>query len=65
MTRAVKTSDLDAARGSGSRKAREWTIEVFHDGDCPLCNREVAMLRRLDKAGKDREYFRWPLRLTA
>ena len=23
---------------------------MFHDGDCPLCNREVAMLRRLDKA---------------
>jgi predicted DCC family thiol-disulfide oxidoreductase YuxK len=25
---------------------------MFHDGDCPLCNREVAMLRRLDTRGK-------------
>lgn len=27
-------------------------IEMFHDGDCPLCEREVAMLRRLDRAGR-------------
>jgi predicted DCC family thiol-disulfide oxidoreductase YuxK len=25
---------------------------MFHDGDCPLCNREVALLRRLDSAGR-------------
>lgn len=24
-------------------------IEVFYDGDCPLCSREIAMLRRLDR----------------
>lgn len=24
-------------------------IEVFYDGDCPLCGREIAMLRRLDR----------------
>ncbi|TWT31047.1 hypothetical protein KOR34_44210 [Posidoniimonas corsicana] len=24
-------------------------IEVFYDGDCPLCQREIAMLRRWDK----------------
>lgn len=24
-------------------------IEVFHDGDCPLCMREVRLLRRLDQ----------------
>ena len=24
------------------------TIQVFHDGDCPLCNVEIDMLKRLD-----------------
>jgi len=24
-------------------------VEVFYDGDCPLCVREIAMLRRWDK----------------
>lgn len=24
-------------------------FEVFFDGDCPLCTREIAMLRRLDR----------------
>ncbi len=26
-------------------------IEVFHDGECPLCQREMQLLRRLDRAG--------------
>jgi predicted DCC family thiol-disulfide oxidoreductase YuxK len=26
----------------------DFDIEVFYDGDCPLCAREVRMLRRLD-----------------
>jgi predicted DCC family thiol-disulfide oxidoreductase YuxK len=24
-------------------------VEIFHDGDCPLCSREVAWLGRLDR----------------
>jgi predicted DCC family thiol-disulfide oxidoreductase YuxK len=28
------------------------TVEVFFDGDCPLCMREIAMLRRRDHAAK-------------
>lgn len=31
-----------------------WTIEAFHDGDCPLCAREVSLLRRLDRRGRIR-----------
>lgn len=27
-------------------------FEVFHDGDCPLCAREVALLSRLDRNGQ-------------
>jgi predicted DCC family thiol-disulfide oxidoreductase YuxK len=29
-------------------------IEVFYDGGCPLCLREVRVLRRLDRRGKIR-----------
>lgn len=31
-----------------------WEFEVFYDGDCPLCMREIAMLRRLDARGRIR-----------
>jgi predicted DCC family thiol-disulfide oxidoreductase YuxK len=27
-------------------------VEVFYDGECPLCVREIDMLRRRDRAGK-------------
>lgn len=27
-------------------------FEVFYDGECPLCMREIRMLRRLDRAGR-------------
>lgn len=27
----------------------DWKVEVFFDGDCPLCMREIRMLRSLDK----------------
>lgn len=26
-------------------------VEVYFDGECPLCTREIAMLRRLDRHG--------------
>ena len=26
-----------------------WCVEVFFDGDCPLCCREIKLLRRLDR----------------
>jgi predicted DCC family thiol-disulfide oxidoreductase YuxK len=29
--------------------ARDLEIEVLYDGGCPLCTREVALLRRLDR----------------
>ena len=31
-----------------------YEIEVFYDGDCPLCMREIAMLQRRDRAGRIR-----------
>jgi predicted DCC family thiol-disulfide oxidoreductase YuxK len=29
-----------------------WKITVLYDGECPLCTREVAMLRRRDPTGR-------------
>ena len=29
-----------------------WEIEVFYDGDCPLCMREINFLRRIDRRGE-------------
>ena len=29
-------------------------VEVFYDGDCPLCTREIRLLRRLDRRGRIR-----------
>ncbi|MBW2525614.1 MAG: DUF393 domain-containing protein [Deltaproteobacteria bacterium] len=31
-----------------------WQIEVFYDGQCPLCVREIRMLQRLDQRGRIR-----------
>ena len=31
-----------------------WQVEVFYDGECPLCMREIAMLRRRDRRGRIR-----------
>ena len=29
-------------------------LTVFHDGACPLCAREITLMRRLDRAGRIR-----------
>lgn len=30
-------------------KATGWNIEVFYDGDCPLCTHEIGVLRWMDR----------------
>jgi predicted DCC family thiol-disulfide oxidoreductase YuxK len=32
--------------------APSWDLRLLYDGDCPLCSREVAMLRRLDRRSR-------------
>lgn len=29
-----------------------WQFKLFYDGECPFCRREVAWLKRRDRAGK-------------
>src|SRR3954452_15348714 len=38
-------------RGSQSYLRRMAQLIVWHDGACPLCRREIALMRRLDRRG--------------
>jgi len=43
------------ARAPGpDRPPGSFDVEVFFDGDCPLCLREIRLLRRLDRRGRIR-----------
>jgi predicted DCC family thiol-disulfide oxidoreductase YuxK len=36
----------------GTSPATPFEVEVFFDGDCPLCRREIAFLRKRDRQGR-------------
>jgi predicted DCC family thiol-disulfide oxidoreductase YuxK len=36
------------------RAGGEYDVEVFFDGQCPLCSKEIRMLRGLDRGGRIR-----------
>lgn len=40
------------ATPSSRGPASAFEVEVFFDGECPLCMREIRMLQRLDRAGR-------------
>lgn len=39
-----------------SEHSSSWKIRVFYDAECPLCKREIALLRRIDR-GRGRVDF--------
>jgi predicted DCC family thiol-disulfide oxidoreductase YuxK len=39
---------------SQSSSSHEFAVEVFFDGDCPLCRREIALLRHWDRQARIR-----------
>ncbi len=39
------------ARNEAGTIDRRSRLTVWHDGRCPLCRREIAMMRRLDRRG--------------
>src|SRR5690606_15960958 len=49
-------TEVEAEESSASQPVPAVTltpeIEVFFDGDCPLCCREIALLKRWDRRGK-------------
>ncbi|MEM1303554.1 MAG: DUF393 domain-containing protein [Planctomycetota bacterium] len=48
------TDGAGRAEGSANPESdgKPWVFEVLYDGDCPLCLREIKMLRWLDKEDK-------------
>lgn len=39
---------------SASSDSADFDVEVFYDGECPLCRREIEMLRGRDRRGRIR-----------
>lgn len=32
--------------------SKDWHVQVFYDGDCPLCVREIGLIRRFDRKNR-------------
>lgn len=47
-------SELERTASSSEGVSASFDVEVFFDGDCPLCVREIGWLRKLDRHGRIR-----------
>lgn len=45
---AIVDPETKVGDQSSSSVHSDWEVEVFFDGDCPLCKREIEMIRRRD-----------------
>ena len=43
------TATDQSSRTPESECSSGWSVEVFYDGKCPLCMREIRMLQRFDR----------------
>ncbi|KAL3146332.1 hypothetical protein ABBQ32_003024 [Trebouxia sp. C0010 RCD-2024] len=46
---SYKTSNCSCCATATDHAKHDWEIKMLYDGDCPLCMREVNMLRKRDK----------------
>lgn len=49
MPSAQTIQSEDSLRRPAVERSENWQVEVFFDGDCPLCKREINWLRKRDK----------------
>lgn len=47
-------SNLDRPGDELGQPNSNWDFEVFFDGECPMCKREIAMIRRQDRNNRIR-----------
>ncbi|XP_042497158.1 uncharacterized protein At5g50100, chloroplastic isoform X2 [Macadamia integrifolia] len=54
QVRAIQEAAVDqkATDGESDKSSQSWKIKMLYDGDCPLCMREVNMLRERNKQYK-------------
>lgn len=53
----TKDSEKERGEGEGKEENVSWEVKMLYDGDCPLCMREVDMLRERSKSHGNRICF--------
>ena len=46
------TPDGNAPPAGPTSWSPEWPLTVYYDGACPICRREISLMRRLDRTGR-------------